>query len=264
MSIKQIRTLAKLFNQVILKTKENKNTRKQSCLDKFPSEQRYIFCDGTGFSYNHKISLNYKRGKEKRPIYAHVKTELVVAGSGKGAYVVAIATGPSYSDESKGLGLANLPIAGFRCYFLAPKNCWRKKMERTLSIIKPDGVSRGLIGEVIKRFEKEGIKIAAMKMLHLTKKEAEGFYAVHKEKPFFDSLTDFMSSGPIVVMVLEGENVIQRNRDLMGATNYKEAKPGTIRADFATDIEKNVVHGSDSPENAQKEIAYFFSELEIH
>ncbi len=137
-------------------------------------------------------------------------------------------------------------------------------MERTLSIIKPDGVSRGLIGEVIKRFEKEGIRIAAMKMIHMTKKEAEGFYAVHKEKPFFDSLTDFMSSGPIVVMVLEGEDVIQRNRDLMGATNYKEAKPGTIRADFATDIEKNVVHGSDSPENAKIEIAYFFSELEIH
>ena len=101
-------------------------------------------------------------------------------------------------------------------------------------------------------------------MLHMSKKEAEGFYAVHREKPFFDSLTDFMSSGPIVVMVLEGENVIQRNRDLMGATNYKEAKPGTIRADFATDIEKNVVHGSDSPENAKIEIAYFFSELEIH
>ncbi|HFC47011.1 MAG TPA: nucleoside-diphosphate kinase [Dissulfuribacter thermophilus] len=137
-------------------------------------------------------------------------------------------------------------------------------MERTLSIIKPDGVSRGLIGEVIKRFEKEGIRIAAMKMIHMTKKEAEGFYAVHREKPFFDSLTDFMSSGPIVVMVLEGEDVIQRNRDLMGATNYKEAKPGTIRADFATDIEKNVVHGSDSPENAKIEIAYFFSELEIH
>lgn len=137
-------------------------------------------------------------------------------------------------------------------------------MERTLSIIKPDGVSRGLIGEVIRRFEKAGIRIAAMKMIHMTKKEAEGFYAVHKEKPFFDSLTDFMSSGPIVVMVLEGENVIQRNRDLMGATNYKEAKPGTIRADFATDIEKNVVHGSDSPENAKIEIAYFFSELEIH
>jgi len=136
-------------------------------------------------------------------------------------------------------------------------------MERTLSIIKPDGVSRGLIGEVIKRFEKEGIKIVAMKMLHMSKKEAEGFYEVHKDKPFFDSLTTFMSSGPIVVMVLEGENVIQKNRDLMGATNYKEAAPGTIRADFATDIEKNVVHGSDSPENAQKEISYFFSTLDI-
>jgi len=136
-------------------------------------------------------------------------------------------------------------------------------MERTLSIIKPDGVSRGLIGEVIGRFEKEDIRISAIKMVHLTKKEAEGFYAIHKEKPFFDSLTSFMSSGPIVVMVLEGENVILRNRDLMGATNYKEAKPGTIRADFATDIEKNIVHGSDSPETAKKEIAYFFSELEI-
>lgn len=145
---------------------------------------------------------------------------------------------------------------------LRPKR--RYVVERTLSIIKPDGVSRGLIGEVIRRFEKEGIRIAAMKMLQMTKEEAEGFYAVHREKPFFHSLTDFMSSGPIVVMVLEGENIIQRNRDLMGATNYKEAKPGTIRADFATDIEKNVVHGSDSPENAQKEIAYFFSELEIH
>jgi len=136
-------------------------------------------------------------------------------------------------------------------------------MERTLSIIKPDGVSRGLMGEVIKRFEAAGIKIAAMKKLHLSKKEAEGFYAVHQAKPFFGSLTDFMSSGPIVVMVLEGENVIQRNRDLMGATNYKEAKPGTIRADFATDIEKNVVHGSDAPETARTEIAYFFSALEI-
>ncbi len=136
-------------------------------------------------------------------------------------------------------------------------------MERTLSIIKPDGVARGLIGEVIKRFEKEGIKIVAMKMLQMSKKEAEGFYEVHKDKPFFDSLTTFMSSGPIVVMVLEGENVIQKNRDLMGATNYKEAAPGTIRADFATDIERNVVHGSDSPENAQKEIAYFFSKLDI-
>lgn len=136
-------------------------------------------------------------------------------------------------------------------------------MERTLSIIKPDGVSRGLIGEVIKRFEGAGIRIVAMKMLHLTKKEAEGFYAVHASKPFFNSLTDFMSSGPIVVMVLEGENVIKKNRELMGATNYKEAKPGTIRADFATDIERNVVHGSDAPETAAKEIAYFFSALDI-
>lgn len=136
-------------------------------------------------------------------------------------------------------------------------------MERTLSIIKPDGVARGLIGEVIKCFEAAGIRIAAMKMLQLTKKEAEGFYAVHASKPFFNSLTDFMSSGPIVVMVLEGEDVIQKNRELMGATNYKEAKPGTIRADFATDIERNVVHGSDAPETAAKEIAYFFSNLEI-
>ncbi len=136
-------------------------------------------------------------------------------------------------------------------------------MERTLSIIKPDGVGRGLIGEVIKRLEQAEIQIAAVKMLHMTKKEAEGFYAVHREKPFFDSLTDFMSSGPIVVMVLKGEGVIAKYRKLMGATNYKEADPGTIRADFATDIEKNVVHGSDAPETAAEEIKYFFSELEI-
>ncbi|NPA95716.1 MAG: nucleoside-diphosphate kinase [Thermodesulfobacteria bacterium] len=136
-------------------------------------------------------------------------------------------------------------------------------MERTLSIIKPDGVRRGLIGEVIKRLEAADIKIVAMKMIHMTKKEAEGFYAVHKEKPFFGSLTDFMTSGPIVVMVLQGEDVISRYRKLMGATNYKEAEPGTIRADFATDIEKNVVHGSDAPETAATEIKYFFSELEI-
>ncbi len=136
-------------------------------------------------------------------------------------------------------------------------------MERTLSIIKPDGVGRGLIGEVIKRLEQAEIKIIAMKMIHMTKDEAKGFYAVHKEKPFFDSLTDFMSSGPIVVMVLKGDNVIARYRKLMGATNYKEADPGTIRADFATDIERNVVHGSDAPETAAEEIKYFFSELEI-
>ncbi len=136
-------------------------------------------------------------------------------------------------------------------------------MERTLSIIKPDGVRRGLIGEVIKRLEQAEIKIVAMKMIHMTKKEAQGFYAVHRDKPFFDSLTDFMTSGPIVVMVLQGEDVIARYRKLMGATNYKEAEPGTIRADFATDIEKNVVHGSDAPETAATEIKYFFSELEI-
>jgi len=136
-------------------------------------------------------------------------------------------------------------------------------MERTLSIIKPDGVSRGLIGEVAKRFEKNNIRIAAMKMITITKIQAQGFYAVHKERPFFASLTDFMSSGPVVVMVLEGGNVISKNRELMGATNYKEAAPGTIRADFATDIEKNVVHGSDSPQSAVFEIGYFFNSFEI-
>lgn len=136
-------------------------------------------------------------------------------------------------------------------------------MERTLSIIKPDGVQRGVIGEVVKRFEASGIRIVAMKMLHMSKRQAQGFYAVHRERPFFGSLTDFMSSGPAVVMVLEGENVIQKNRELMGATNYKEAAAGTIRRDFATDIEKNVVHGSDAAETAAFEIAYFFNQLEI-
>jgi nucleoside-diphosphate kinase len=136
-------------------------------------------------------------------------------------------------------------------------------MEKTLSIIKPDGVSRGVMGEVVKRFENAGIKIAAMKMIRMTKRQAQGFYAVHKERPFFDSLTDFMCSGPAVVMVLTGENVISKNRELMGATNYKEAAEGTIRRDFATDIEKNVVHGSDSSESAAFEISYFFNQLEI-
>lgn len=136
-------------------------------------------------------------------------------------------------------------------------------MERTLSIIKPDGVARGLVGEVIQRFENNHIKIVAMKMLHMTKKQAQGFYAVHKERPFFDSLTDFMSSGPVVLMVLEGDGVIARNRELMGATNYKEAAEGTIRADYATSIEKNIVHGSDAPETAAFEIGYFFNNFEI-
>ena len=137
-------------------------------------------------------------------------------------------------------------------------------MERTLSIIKPDGVSRGLIGEVVKRFEANGIKIIAMKMVHLTLKDAQAFYAVHKERPFFGSLTDFMTSGPIVPMILEGDNVIEKNRTLMGATNYKEAAEGTIRRDFATDIEKNIVHGSDSPETAAVEMAFFFNHFEIN
>jgi nucleoside-diphosphate kinase len=136
-------------------------------------------------------------------------------------------------------------------------------MERTLSIVKPDGVAQGAIGEVIKRFESNRIKIVAMKMLHMTRHQAEGFYAVHRERPFFSSLTEFMSSGPVVVMVLEAENVIARNRKLMGATNFKDAEKGTIRADFATSIEKNIVHGSDAPETAAFEIGYFFNRFEI-
>ena len=136
-------------------------------------------------------------------------------------------------------------------------------MERTLAIIKPDGVARGIIGEVIKRLEGNDFKIIALKMIHLSKRQAEGFYAVHQGKPFFESLTNFMSSGPAVVMVLEGEDIIARYRELMGATNYKEAAEGTIRKEFATDIEKNVVHGSDAPETAAFEMAYFFNNLEM-
>ncbi len=136
-------------------------------------------------------------------------------------------------------------------------------MERTLSIIKPDGVLRGLMGEVIKRLEVNNFKIIAMKMLHMTRNQAEAFYAVHQDRPFFESLTGFMSSGPVVVMVLEGKSVISLYRNLMGATDYREAAEGTIRADFATDIEKNVVHGSDSPETAAFEIGYFFNRFEI-
>lgn len=136
-------------------------------------------------------------------------------------------------------------------------------MERTLSIIKPDGVAKGLIGEVIKRFEKAGLRIVAMKMIWMSKKEAEGFYAVHRGKSFYDSLTNFMSSGPCVVMVLEGPQAISKNRELMGATNPKEAAPGTIRREFASSIEQNIVHGSDAPETAAFEIGYFFNALEI-
>jgi nucleoside-diphosphate kinase len=136
-------------------------------------------------------------------------------------------------------------------------------MERTLSIIKPDGVAKGLIGEVIKRFETAGLKIVAMKMIHMSKKEAEGFYAVHRGKAFYQSLTDFMSSGPCVVMILEGPGAIAKNRELMGATNPKDAAPGTIRREYASNIERNVVHGSDAPETAAYEIGYFFNALEI-
>jgi len=135
--------------------------------------------------------------------------------------------------------------------------------ERTLSIIKPDGVSRNLVGEVIRRIEGQGLKPIAMRMILLSKEQAKGFYAVHEGKSFFESVTDFMSSGPCVVMVLEGEDAIRKYRKLMGATNFKEAEEGTIRREFAVDIEKNIVHGSDSRETADFEIGYFFNKLEI-
>ena len=136
-------------------------------------------------------------------------------------------------------------------------------IERTLSIIKPDGVEKGIIGRVVSRFESQGLKPVAMKMKRLSRAEAEGFYAVHKARPFFNDLVVFMTSGPVVLMVLEGEDAVAKNRDVMGATDPKKAAAGTIRKDFATDIEKNTVHGSDSPENARIEVAYFFSETDI-
>jgi nucleoside-diphosphate kinase len=136
-------------------------------------------------------------------------------------------------------------------------------MEQTLSIVKPDGVKKRVIGEVIARFESAGLKIAALKMLTLSKEDAKKFYIVHKDKPFYNSLTDFMSEGPIVVILAEGENAISRVRDIMGATNPKDAASGTIRADFASDIEHNIVHGSDSQASASYEIPFFFSTLEI-
>ncbi|WP_275285982.1 nucleoside-diphosphate kinase [Halomonas elongata] len=135
--------------------------------------------------------------------------------------------------------------------------------ERTLSIIKPDAVAKNVIGEIESRFEKAGLQIVAAKMLHLSREQAEGFYAEHKERPFFGDLVGFMTSGPVVVQVLEGENAIAANRDLMGATNPKEAEAGTIRADYAQSIDANAVHGSDSPESAAREIAYFFEDGEI-
>ena len=136
-------------------------------------------------------------------------------------------------------------------------------LERTLSIVKPDGVGRNLIGDVYHRFEKAGLRIVAARMLQLTQRQAEGFYAVHRERPFFRDLCSYMTSGPVMVQVLEGESAVQRHRDIMGATDPKKAAPGTIRADLASSIEENVVHGSDSAENAAREIAYFFAETSL-
>ena len=136
-------------------------------------------------------------------------------------------------------------------------------IERTLSIVKPDAVAKNVIGKIYSRFEDNGLKIVAAKMKHLSRREAEGFYAVHKERPFFGELVEFMTSGPVMVQVLEGENAVAKNRELMGATNPKEAAAGTIRADFAQSIDANAVHGSDSLENAKIEIAFFFSATEI-
>lgn len=136
-------------------------------------------------------------------------------------------------------------------------------IERTFSIVKPDGVEKNLIGEVYRRFEAAGLKIVAARMLHLTREQAEGFYAVHKERPFYNDLVTYMTSGPVMVQALEGENAVAKNREIMGATNPADADPGTIRADYAASIEENVVHGSDAPETAREEIAFFFAEDQV-
>jgi len=136
-------------------------------------------------------------------------------------------------------------------------------IERTFSIVKPDAVAKNVIGEIYSRFEKAGLQIVAAKMLRLSREEAEGFYAVHKERPFFKDLVEFMISGPVMVQVLEGENAIAKNREIMGATNPAEAAPGTIRADFASSIDENAVHGSDAPETAAQQIKYFFADNEL-
>ena len=133
-------------------------------------------------------------------------------------------------------------------------------IEQTFSIIKPDAVAKNIIGEIYSRFEKGGLRIVAAKMLHLTREQAEGFYAVHKERPFYKDLVEFMTSGPVMVQVLEGEDAIMKNRELMGATNPQDADPGTIRADFATTVDENAVHGSDAPDTAKQEIAFFFGD----
>jgi len=136
-------------------------------------------------------------------------------------------------------------------------------IERTLSIVKPDGVGRNLIGDVYRRFEQAGLRVVAARMTHLSQAEAEGFYAVHRERPFFKDLVRFMTSGPVMVQVLEGESAIARNREVMGATDPKKAAKGTIRADLATSIDENIVHGSDAPDTAAREISYFFREIEL-
>ena len=136
-------------------------------------------------------------------------------------------------------------------------------IERTLSIVKPDGVGRNLIGDVYRRFEQAGLRVVAARMMHLSQAEAEGFYAVHRERPFFKDLVRFMTSGPVMVQVLEGEGAIAKNREVMGATDPKKANKGTIRADLATSIDENIVHGSDAPDTAAREISYFFREIEL-
>ncbi len=135
--------------------------------------------------------------------------------------------------------------------------------ERTLTIVKPDAVAKNLIGEIYKRFEDAGLRVVAAKMLHMSREQAEAFYAVHRERPFFDALVEFMTTGPIMVQVLEGDNAIERAREIMGATNPQEAEPGTIRADFAQTIDENAVHGSDAPETATREIGFFFGDDEL-
>jgi len=137
-------------------------------------------------------------------------------------------------------------------------------LERTLSIIKPDAVAKNVIGQIFTRFEQAGLKVVAARMTHLSRKQAEGFYAVHRERPFFNALVEFMISGPVMVQVLEGEDAVLRHREIMGATNPKDAAPGTIRADFADSIDANAVHGSDSLENAAIEVAYFFPATDVH
>lgn len=135
--------------------------------------------------------------------------------------------------------------------------------ERTLSIVKPDAVAKNIIGEIYSRFERNGLSIIAARMMHLTRAQAEEFYAVHRERPFYRPLVEFMTSGPVIVQVLEGENAINKHREVMGATNPRDAAPGTIRADFATTVDENAVHGSDAPETARKEIAFFFDETDL-